>query len=166
MSQSSIRSQGKAKWENKSLMAYDCSICMTDNTNELLELPCGHNLCLSCLHMICAHSALSCPFCRCRLSTWLRHNPDYSKLIIQRDIVATVDVVPKRKRPGRPPKRSIIEQQEQFKYHRRTSKSQLGDAYIYADRLLAKQLHNEQMKEFRRTYGRITRSMAKKMITL
>ncbi|CAF0978575.1 unnamed protein product [Adineta ricciae] len=156
----------KAKWENKSLMAYDCSICMTDNTNELLELPCGHNLCLSCLHMICAHSALSCPFCRCRLSTWLRHNPDYSKLIIQRDIVATVDVVPKRKRPGRPPKRSIIEQQEQFKYHRRTSKSQLGDAYIYADRLLAKQLHNEQMKEFRRTYGRITRSMAKKMITL
>lgn len=34
--------------------------------------------------MICAHSPLACPFCRCRLSTWLRHNPDYSKFIIKR----------------------------------------------------------------------------------
>jgi hypothetical protein len=36
--------------------------------------------------MICAYSSLTCPFCRCRISTWLRHNPDYSKLIIKREI--------------------------------------------------------------------------------
>jgi hypothetical protein len=35
--------------------------------------------------MICAHSSLTCPFCRCRISTWLRHNPDYSKFIIKRE---------------------------------------------------------------------------------
>jgi uncharacterized protein YbaR (Trm112 family) len=35
--------------------------------------------------MICAHSTLACPFCRRRLSTWLRYNPDYSKLIIKRE---------------------------------------------------------------------------------
>lgn len=56
--------------------------------------------------MICAHSSLACPFCRCRISTWLRHNPDYSKLIIQRKVkprkskkkvtVVTVPQQPKR----------------------------------------------------------------------
>ncbi len=35
--------------------------------------------------MICTHSSLTCPFCRCRISTWLRYNPDYSKLIIKQE---------------------------------------------------------------------------------
>jgi hypothetical protein len=39
--------------------------------------------------MICAHSSLTCPFCRCRISTWLRYNPDYSKLIIKRETTRT-----------------------------------------------------------------------------
>lgn len=50
--------------------------------------------------MICAHSNLACPFCRCRLSTWLRHNPDYSKLIIERQDTKK----PTKKKIGRPRK--------------------------------------------------------------
>ncbi|CAF4713750.1 unnamed protein product [Rotaria sp. Silwood2] len=69
MFQSSIHSQCNTKWQSKTLITYDCPICMITNTHQFLELPYGHNLCLSCLHMICTHSALSYPFCRCRIST-------------------------------------------------------------------------------------------------
>jgi len=54
--------------------------------------------------MICAHSSLTCPFCRCRISTWLRHNPDYSKLIIQRESEPTKNqkkIVVKQQKPKR-----------------------------------------------------------------
>jgi glutaredoxin len=54
--------------------------------------------------MICAHSSLTCPFCRCRISTWLRHNPDYSKLIIQRESKPTKNqkkIVVKQQQPKR-----------------------------------------------------------------
>jgi hypothetical protein len=44
MSQSSIRSQNNIKWQAKSLITYDCPICVTTNTRQLLELPCGHNV--------------------------------------------------------------------------------------------------------------------------
>jgi len=62
--------------------------------------------------MICAHSSLTCPFCRCRLSTWLRHNPDYSKFIIKREIkpknkkkiVSVVKQQPKRRYQTSKPK--------------------------------------------------------------
>ena len=58
--------------------------------------------------MICAHSSLSCPFCRCRISTWLRHNPDYSKLIIKREIkprkYQKKIIVEKEQPPPPPPK--------------------------------------------------------------
>ncbi len=60
--------------------------------------------------MICAYSALTCPFCRCRLSTWLRHNPDYSKLII------------KREQKPKNTKKIIVQQQQKPKRRYQTSK--------------------------------------------
>ncbi|UJR26220.1 hypothetical protein I4U23_007563 [Adineta vaga] len=151
MSQSSIRNQRKTKWEAKPLLTYDCSICMTINTSELLQLPCGHNLCLSCLHMICAHSALTCPFCRCRISTWLRHNPDYSKLIIQREMepILAMDVVIKKKRRGRPTKKSIIKSQPlKRRCQTMKTKATIGeDGHVTDDWLLAQQIHYEELEE-------------------
>ena len=44
MSQSSTHSQRYTKWQSKPLITYDCPICFTTNTNQLLELPCGHNV--------------------------------------------------------------------------------------------------------------------------
>ncbi len=44
MSQTSIHSQRNTKWQTKPLITYDCPICMTINTSQLLELPCGHNV--------------------------------------------------------------------------------------------------------------------------
>jgi hypothetical protein len=44
MSQSSIYSQRNTKWQSKPLITYDCPICVTTNTHQLLELPCGHNV--------------------------------------------------------------------------------------------------------------------------
>ncbi len=44
MSQSSTYSQRYTKWQPKPLITYDCLICLTTNTNQLLELPCGHNV--------------------------------------------------------------------------------------------------------------------------
>jgi hypothetical protein len=44
MSQSSICSQRNTKWQTKPLITYDCQICVTTNTRQLLELPCGHNV--------------------------------------------------------------------------------------------------------------------------
>ncbi len=52
--------------------------------------------------MICAHSSLACPFCRCRISTWLRHNPDYSKFIIKRE-----------SKPRKNKKKIVVKQQQQ-----------------------------------------------------
>ena len=52
--------------------------------------------------MICTHSSLTCPYCRCRISTWLRHNPDYSKLIIKREI-----------KPRKNQKKIIVQQEPQ-----------------------------------------------------
>jgi hypothetical protein len=61
--------------------------------------------------MICAHSSLTCPFCRCRISTWLRHNPDYSKLIIQRE-----------SKPTKNQKKIAVKQQQKPKRRYQTSK--------------------------------------------
>ncbi|CAF1304763.1 unnamed protein product [Rotaria magnacalcarata] len=147
MSQSLTYSQRNTKWQKKSLITYDCSICLTPNTHQLLELPCGHNLCLSCLYMICAHSILACPFCRCRLSTWLRRNPDYSKLIIKRQ---SNTEIPKKKTNKRKLKKKLT----------------LDDNdNISDDWLFAKSIHHDEIEEFRYSYTRITRSMAKKMET-
>jgi biotin synthase-related radical SAM superfamily protein len=44
MSQSSVHSQRQIKWQSKPLITYDCLICVTTNTDQLLELPCGHNV--------------------------------------------------------------------------------------------------------------------------
>jgi hypothetical protein len=44
MSQSSIHSQRNIKWRVEPLITYDCPICVTTNTLELLQLPCGHNV--------------------------------------------------------------------------------------------------------------------------
>ena len=44
MSQSSVYSQRQIKWQPKPLITYDCQICVTTNTDQLLELPCGHNV--------------------------------------------------------------------------------------------------------------------------
>ncbi|CAF1148837.1 unnamed protein product [Adineta steineri] len=164
MSQTSIRSQRNMKWEGKPLLTYDCSICLTINTSQLLELPCHHNICLSCLHMICAHSSLACPFCRCRLSTWLRYNPDYSKLIIQREPESKII----KKTRGRPrskfPKNSIEKKQPKRHYESSKPKPTIDQqGAISNDWLLAQKIHYEQLEEFRYTHGRVTRSMAKKM---
>lgn len=64
--------------------------------------------------MICAHSSLSCPFCRCRLSTWLRRNPDYSKLVIKRQT--------EKKSKKRKQKQTSNVVQQQPKRHRESSK--------------------------------------------
>ena len=61
--------------------------------------------------MICAHSSLTCPFCRCRISTWLRHNPDHSKLIIKRESTS-----------GKSKKKIVVKQKSQPKRHYQTSK--------------------------------------------
>jgi transposase InsO family protein len=61
--------------------------------------------------MICAHSSLACPFCRCRISTWLRHNPDYSKFIIKRE-----------SKPRKTKKKIVVKQQQQPKRRYQTSK--------------------------------------------
>ncbi len=53
---------------------------------------------------------LSCPICRCSISTWLRHNPNYSKLII--------------KRKSRPKAKRKITIKQQPKHHRETSKAE------------------------------------------
>ncbi len=66
--------------------------------------------------MICAHSALTCPFCRCRISTWLRHNPDYSKLIIKREI------------KPKPIKKVVVKQQPKRRYE--TSKPKPTSIHI------------------------------------
>ncbi|CAF1271313.1 unnamed protein product [Rotaria sordida] len=158
MSQSSTYNQRTSKWQKKPLITYDCPICVTTNTRQLLELPCGHNLCLSCLHMICAHSTLACPFCRCRLSTWLRRNPDYSKLTIKRQSTTKTK------------KKRIIQQQPQPQPSRHHQTSKIKPTFdeqgnISDDWLLAKRIHYEELEEFRYTYGRVTRSMAKKMKT-
>ncbi|CAF2976250.1 unnamed protein product [Rotaria socialis] len=147
MSQSLTYSQRNTKWQKKSLITYDCSICLSTNTHQLLELPCGHNLCLSCLHMICAHSTLACPFCRCRLSTWLRRNPDYSKLIITRQSNTEISTKKMNKR----------------KLKMKPTFDENGN--ISDDWLLAKNIQHEEIDKFRYSYGRITRSMAKKMET-
>lgn len=44
MSQSSTSSQRRPKWHNKPSITYDCPICVTSNTDQLIELPCGHNV--------------------------------------------------------------------------------------------------------------------------
>ncbi len=66
--------------------------------------------------MICAHSSLTCPFCRCRISTWLRHNPDYSKLIIQRQLK------PRRGRKKKLENQQPQQQQQKPKRRYQTSK--------------------------------------------
>lgn len=73
--------------------------------------------------MICAHSSLTCPFCRCRISTWLRHNPDYSKLIIKREIEPII--ITKRKRKHT--KKIIVKQQPKRRYQ--TSKPKPTSIY-------------------------------------
>ncbi len=44
MSQSSVYSQRNIKRQSKPLITYDCPICVTTDTHQLLELPCGHNV--------------------------------------------------------------------------------------------------------------------------
>ena len=80
--------------------------------------------------MICAHSTLACPFCRRRLSIWLRYNPDYSKLIIKRDST------------------SDIEQKVIAKRSHRASKSRPAGV-LHQDWLLARQIHYDQLEEVR-----------------
>lgn len=70
--------------------------------------------------MICAHSSLTCPFCRCRISTWLRYNPDYSKLIIKREI---------KKTRGRKRKYFPIQEKQPPKRHYQTSKPKPTSKY-------------------------------------
>lgn len=41
---SQIFSQRNIKWQKEELITYDCSICVTTNTQQLIELPCGHNV--------------------------------------------------------------------------------------------------------------------------
>ncbi|CAF4245828.1 unnamed protein product [Rotaria socialis] len=169
MSQSLTYSQRNTKWQKKSLITYDCSICLSTNTHQLLELPCGHNLCLSCLHMICAHSTLACPFCRCRLSTWLRRNPDYSKLIITRQSNTEISTkkMNKRKLKMKPtcnskPLSFAINNESVFLFFKPIVDE---NGNISDDWLLAKNIQHEEIDKFRYSYGRITRSMAKKMET-
>ena len=72
--------------------------------------------------MICAHSALTCPFCRCRLSTWLRYNPGYSKLIVKRqhpEVKTRKKAMKKRKTNSK--KENNVKQQSKRRYQ--TSKT-------------------------------------------
>jgi len=40
MSQTSVR----GSWKSQTPITYDCLICLTTNTKQLLQLPCGHNV--------------------------------------------------------------------------------------------------------------------------
>jgi len=40
MSQTSVR----GSWKSQTPITYDCRICLTTNTKQLLQLPCGHNV--------------------------------------------------------------------------------------------------------------------------
>ena len=45
MSQRSILSQRKSSQQSAKETTYDCPICMTTKTRQLLQLPCDHNVC-------------------------------------------------------------------------------------------------------------------------
>ena len=49
MSQRSIRSQQKSSQQPAAEGTYDCPICMTTKTRQLVQLPCNHNVCSTML---------------------------------------------------------------------------------------------------------------------
>ena len=57
-----------------------CPVCRTI-LREPVTLPCAHNLCLGCLRGTVEHSSLSCPLCRQRVGSWLRHRTRPESLI-------------------------------------------------------------------------------------
>ncbi|CAF1570006.1 unnamed protein product, partial [Didymodactylos carnosus] len=111
------------------LRKWNCNICYTEEAPQPVELPCCHVICLTCLRKIVELSALTCPYCRYRLSVWLRRNKDYEKLVIE---------VPKEKYFGRPRGRPRLNKKAKL------VKKNDPQSLIENDRIFARRLAREQ----------------------
>ncbi len=50
-----------------------CPVCL-DMIVEPVTLPCRHEICVQCFKMTLEVTAMSCPLCRKRISSWARKN--------------------------------------------------------------------------------------------
>lgn len=175
MSQRFILSQRKSSQQSAKETTYDCPICMTTKTRQLLQLPCDHNVCSIMLkeesfRLISEHVRLSSSYVY-HVFTWsapIRHWLVHFVVVVYHRGSVAILIIPnwsfdenqlsyvrrndQRKKPNdvtTHPSRNLQVCFETFEERMPISGLSLVDKRgdINADWLLAKKIHYEQIEE-------------------